>query len=92
MRFRSSCACTKSHPGFCSQLTHSIVFNDSVSGIQRPCSDCAYAQSDLGLRCMRMSKRHNFAWCDSKSNANIDKFISDDVISVNRASEDFVSS
>ena len=32
-RFRSSCACTKSHLGICFPLIHHIVANDSVSGI-----------------------------------------------------------
>ena len=30
-RFRSSCACTKYHPGLCSPFIHSVVSNDSVS-------------------------------------------------------------
>ena len=29
--FTSSCACTRSHPGRCSQLVHSIVANDSCN-------------------------------------------------------------
>ena len=48
---RSSCACAKYHPGLCSPLIYSIVFNDSVSGQWRPWSACADAQADLCLRC-----------------------------------------
>ena len=40
----------QSHPGICSPLIHSVVSNDSVSGQQRHTSDCACAQSDVGLR------------------------------------------
>ena len=47
-------ACAKSHPCICSQLIHSIVSDDSVSGQRRPRSDCADAQADLGLRCPHM--------------------------------------
>ena len=54
----SSCTYAKSHPGTCFPLIHSIVSTDSVGGQQRPCS----AQSDLGLRCKRMRRRHIFAW------------------------------
>ena len=50
----SSCARARSHPGLCSSLIHSMVFIDSVSGRRRPRSDCANAQSDLGLRCPHM--------------------------------------
>ena len=32
----------------------SVVSNDSVSGQRRPWSDCAHAQSDLGLPCPQM--------------------------------------
>ena len=52
--FRSSCACAKYHPGLCSPFIHSIVFNDFASGQGRPWSDCADAQSDLGLHCPHM--------------------------------------
>ena len=31
-RFRSSCTCSKYHPGFCSPFIYSVVSNDSVSG------------------------------------------------------------
>ena len=62
--FRSSCACAKSHPGLCFPLTRSIVSTDSVSGQRRPWSDCAFAQSDLGLHCLaRLARRHVFPWC-----------------------------
>ena len=64
-RFRFIIACAKSHPGICPPLIHwkywvyylhSIVSNDSVSGQQKPWSDCADAQADLGLRCRHMTK------------------------------------
>ena len=44
----------KSGPSICSPLIQSIAPNDSLSGQRRPWSDCADAQSDLGLRCPRM--------------------------------------
>ena len=50
-RFSSSCPCAKYHPGLRSPFIHSVVSNYSVSGQWRPWSDCADAQSDLGLRC-----------------------------------------
>ena len=53
-RFRFIPRMTKFHPGICSALIHSIVSNDSVSGLRRPWSDCADAQADLGLRCLHM--------------------------------------
>ena len=37
-------------------MIHSIVSFDSVSGQRRPCSDCADAQADLGLRWPHMPK------------------------------------
>ena len=37
-----------------------IVSNDSVSGQQRPRSDCASAQSDRGHCCLHMLQRHTF--------------------------------
>ena len=40
-----------------------LVSNDSVSGHRRTWSDCAFSQSDLGLRCSNMLWRHIFAWC-----------------------------
>ena len=52
--FTSFCTCEKSHPGICSPLKHSVVYNGSVCGQRRPRSDCADAQSDLGLRCPHM--------------------------------------
>ena len=55
-KFRSSYSCAMYHPGLCSLLIHSIVSNDSVSGRWRPRSDCASAQSDLGLRRPHMPK------------------------------------
>ena len=48
-KFTSSCICPKSHPSICSPLKYSIVSNDSICGQRRPWSDCANAQSDLGL-------------------------------------------
>ena len=57
----SSCACAKYHPGLCSPFIHSIVANESISGLWRPWSDCADAQSDQGLHCPLMSWRHFFA-------------------------------
>ena len=41
-RFRSSCTCTKYHPGFCSPFIHSIVSNGS--------------EADLGLRYPHMNE------------------------------------
>ena len=35
-------------------LKYSMLSNDSVCGQRRPISDCADAQSDLGLRCPHM--------------------------------------
>ena len=52
----SSRACAKSHPCICSSLIYSIVSNESVSGQQRPWSDCADAQADLGLRSPHISE------------------------------------
>ena len=54
--FTSSCKCAKSHLGICSLLKHSLVSNDSFCGQRRTWSDCADAQSDLGLRCPHMPK------------------------------------
>ena len=65
--FISSCAFAKYHPGLCSPFIHSVVSNDSVSGQRRPGSDCAYAQSDLGLRCPQLPEDtfwHGTAQCD----------------------------
>ena len=45
--FTSSCACAKSHPGFCSLLILSMVSNDLGSGQRMPLSDCASARSSL---------------------------------------------
>ena len=53
-RCRSSCACSEYHPGLFSPFIHSVVSNDFVSGQGRLRSDCADAQSDLGLRCPHM--------------------------------------
>ena len=53
-RFTSSCTCAKSHFSISSPLNHSIVSNDSVCGQWWPWSDCADAQSNLGLRCPHM--------------------------------------
>ena len=54
--FTSSCARARSHPGLCTALIHYIVPNNSVNGQQRPGSDCAEAQSDLGLCCSFIPK------------------------------------
>ena len=51
---RSSCMCTKYHPGLCSPFIHSVEYNDSVSRQWRPWSDCTDVQSDLGLCCPLM--------------------------------------
>ena len=64
-RFRLSCTWAKSHLGLCSPLIRFIVSNDSISRQQRPRSDCAYAQSDLGLRCPCMPIRHILTWFGS---------------------------
>ena len=47
----SSHACAMTHSCICSQLVHSIVSDDFVSGQRRLWSDCTDAQADLGLRC-----------------------------------------
>ena len=52
VKFRSSCAYSRYHPGHCSLFIHSVVANDSVRGLWRVWSDCADARSDLGLHCM----------------------------------------
>ena len=67
-RFRWSCACANYHPGFCPPFIHSILSNDCVSGQWRPWSDCASAQSDLGLRRLHKTQRHIFAWWGSDNN------------------------
>ena len=33
-----------------------------ISGLRRPWSDCANAQSDLGIRCPHKPQRHIFPW------------------------------
>ena len=58
-------AFVRSQPGIRFPLTHSIVSNDTGSRQRRSWSNCARAQSDLGLRCPQMSRRHIFAWCAS---------------------------
>ena len=60
-RFRSSCACTKCHPGLCFPFIHSVVSNDFVNRQWMSWSDCTDVQADLDLRCLRMSK-DVFAW------------------------------
>ena len=57
-RCLQTCAkCTDSdHPGLCSPFVHSVESSDSVSGQGRPWSDCAEAQSDLGIHCPHMPK------------------------------------
>ena len=61
-RFRSSCVCAKHYPGLCSAVIYSVASNDSVMEQRRPRSDCADAQSDLGLRCSHMTRRHISLW------------------------------
>ena len=53
-KFYNLGACPKSHLGICSQLIHSVVSNDSVSGQGRLRSDCTDVQADLSLRCPHM--------------------------------------
>ena len=60
-----SCACAQHHPSFCPPLIHSVISNYSARGQWRPWSDCANAQSDLGLRCLLMAKKYIFAWWGS---------------------------
>ena len=48
--FTWSCTCAKSHPGIYSLLKHSFC------GQRRPWSDCANAQTDLGLGCPHMAE------------------------------------
>ena len=64
-RFGSSCTCVKYHPDLCSPLIHSVGSNYSISGQWRPWSDCASAQSDLGLHCPHMIQRDISAWWGS---------------------------
>ena len=52
--FTSSYPCAKSHPGIFYPLKHYIVANYSDCGQRMPWSDCAGAQSDLGLRSPHM--------------------------------------
>ena len=63
---RSKCA-DSHHPAHGQSLIqavalHSIVSHDLDSGQWRPRSDCAFAQSDLGLHCPHVTWRHLFAW------------------------------
>ena len=50
---------------------YSWVSTGSVSRHWRPWSDCADAQSDLGLRCPHMPQRHFFTWCDLCENVGL---------------------
>ena len=47
--FISSYTCSHSHPGICFPSKLYIISMDSVCGQQRPRSDCADAQADLGF-------------------------------------------
>ena len=47
---------TKSHPGIYSPFIHSVVSNDFVHRQQKPWSECADAQADMGLHCAHMAK------------------------------------
>ena len=49
-RFTSSCTQAKSHPGLCSPFIHYVVSIDSVSGQQKPWSDCAYTEDRFSHR------------------------------------------
>ena len=51
-----TCTCSRNHPVLCSPFIQSVVSNDSINRQWRPWSDCADAQSDLGLCCPHMSK------------------------------------
>ena len=55
--FRSSGPLLSIHT--CIICSDSVVSNDSVSGQRRLWSDCA--QSDLGLHCPHITRRHSFA-------------------------------
>ena len=48
-RFKSSCTCAKYYLGLCSPFIHSAVSSDTVNRQWRPWSDCASAQSGLGV-------------------------------------------
>ena len=52
----SSRAVAKSHPSFYSPLIHSVVSSYSVSEEQKPWSDCADMQVNIGLRWLHMPK------------------------------------
>ena len=52
--FTPSCTCAKSLPCICSPLKHFILSINFVCGDQRPWSDCADAQADLGFRCQHV--------------------------------------
>ena len=56
--FKSPCSSTLSRQilHFRYIVIHSMVSNGSENGQRKPRSDCAYAQSDLGLRCPHMAK------------------------------------
>ena len=61
-RLRSSCICTKYHPGVCSPFIHSRVSNDFVGGQWRSCSDCGCTGwSTLPLSAY--AGRYAFTWC-----------------------------
>ena len=64
---RSFCACANYHPGLCSPFVHSVVSSVAASGQRRPRSDCASAQSDLGLRCPHRFQKHVF-FCKGRPN------------------------
>ena len=60
-RSRSAQEVAQSDEGICFTLIYSTVSNVFISGQRRPRSDCADAQSDLGLRCPHMPWRHVFS-------------------------------
>ena len=46
----------------CNLSIYFKISKDSDNGQRRPRSDCAPAQSDLGLRCPHSPERHIFQW------------------------------
>ena len=61
-RFRSSCACTKYHPGLCSPFIHSEVSNDSVSGTGKALIRLCECAGRSGPSLSAYDERHIFAW------------------------------
>ena len=50
-----------------SSFIHSVVFNDSASGLGRPWFDCADAQAYLALRCPHIPIVHKLLTKDKHS-------------------------